>query len=267
MISVVMSVYNEANYVSASIESILNQTFGDYEFIMVDDGSIDATQQILNDYAQMDKRIKLIVNDGNIGQARSLNRAITESIGHYIAIKDAGDLAHPELLAKQIKLLYEKEEVYIVGSRGYWIDDNEQIISRWDVPSRVGGNELYDGASMIHPSIMVRKGLFDKIGLYMPMYAWDYDLYARTLKNHMCIANLPEYLISVRRRYNGQQFSNLRAKRVRIFAIKLRYVPYFLNAHNLFHTLKSFIGSLLPSRVLYKMVNRSIARGTTTRET
>jgi glycosyltransferase involved in cell wall biosynthesis len=244
----------------------LSQTFRDYEFIVVNDGSIDATQQILEDYVRMDNRIKLIVNDGNIGPARSLNRAITEATGRHIAIKDAGDLAHPELLARQIKLLDEREEIYIVGSRGYWIDENEQIISRWDVPLRIGWNELYDGASMINSSIMIRKELFDKIGLYKPSYAEDLELYAKALKNRLSIANVPEYLISVRKRDHGQQFRKLRANRVSIFAIKLRYLPYFFNAHNLFHTIKSFIGCLLPNRMLYILANRWITKGTTTKE-
>lgn len=104
LVSVIMATYNRAHLISYAIESILNQTFADFEFIIVDDGSTDATQSILKKYARQDKRIKLLQHK-NQGAAFSRNRAMHSTQGEYIALMDDDDISMPARLTKQLAFL------------------------------------------------------------------------------------------------------------------------------------------------------------------
>src|SRR5687768_3512659 len=95
-ISVIMSAYNAEKYVIEAIDSILKQSFKDFEFIIINDCSNDHTLDILNEYAQMDTRIQIINNEENLGLTISLNKALKEAKGKYIARMDADDVSHPE---------------------------------------------------------------------------------------------------------------------------------------------------------------------------
>ena len=101
LVSVVMSVFNSEEYVSKAIESILNQTFNDFEFIIVNDGSVDGTPDILEKYGKNDKRIKIITHE-NKGLTKCLNIGINNSSGKYIARQDADDFSYPERIENQV---------------------------------------------------------------------------------------------------------------------------------------------------------------------
>lgn len=261
LISVLMSAYNEEKHLKSTIKSILNQTFTDFEFIIINDGSTDGTQQILEDYEKRDKRIKLVVNDKNIGIAKSLNRGIKEAKGKYVAIMDAGDISHSERFKKQFEFLERRSDVYILGTEGYWIDGKKQIIGSWEVPLIVDGTLLYKTGGAIHPSIMIRRELFEKIGLYDVNYktSLDFDFYMRALKTGFKIANFPEFLICVMERNEGMTFSHLKTAQINQFKIKLKYLPYSFNFWNIIYTTRSLVGYLLPSFLL-KRVLRSTRR-------
>ena len=122
LVSVVIGVYNEEDYLKETIDSILNQTLADFEFIIIDDGSEDKTQNILNEYKKIDCRIKLISNRKNLGISKSTNIGIKNAEGKYIAIMDAGDLSNRRRLEKQAKYLEARDDVYILGTQGRWID-------------------------------------------------------------------------------------------------------------------------------------------------
>ncbi len=117
-ISVVMPVMNEERYVRYSIESILSQTFSDFEFIIIDDGSTDGTPEILADYARRDGRIRIIRNNRNMGISRSLNIGIKAARGDYIARMDGDDVNTPDRFEKQAALLDENSDLVVAGA-GY----------------------------------------------------------------------------------------------------------------------------------------------------
>ena len=101
-ISLIMAVYNGSSHIRESIESILNQSFENFEFIIVDDASTDATSEILREYVTKDLRIKIITNEQNLGLTKSLNRGIAISCGEYIARMDAGDTSESARFAQQV---------------------------------------------------------------------------------------------------------------------------------------------------------------------
>lgn len=260
-VSVVMSVWNEEKYLADSIESILAQTFTDYEFVIVNDGSSDSTQDILETYAQKDSRIRLLVNMINRGIAVSLNKGIESARGKYIARMDSGDICQPARLEKQVDYFEKKKNVSILGTCGYWIDENKQVISEWRVPKTVNTVALYKGAPTIDPSLMINREIFSKLGLYETRrIPYDYEFLARALKSDYSIENIQEYLICTMQRQDSLQYKQIRRSRAGVLSIKYRYLRYFLSFITLFYTLKSLGGCLLPTPIMKMLADRWIMR-------
>jgi glycosyltransferase involved in cell wall biosynthesis len=261
LVSVVMSVWNEEKYLADSIGSILAQTYTDYDFVIVNDGSTDKTQEILETFAQKDSRIRLVINEVNMGTAVSLNRGIESARGKYIARMDSGDICQPARLEKQVGYLKMKKNVSILGTCGYWMDEKEQVIAEWRVPKTVNAVALYKGAPTIDPSLMINKEIFDTLGLYeTKRIPYDYEFLARALRNNFRIENLQEYLICTMRRQDGQLYKRIRRSRAGVLCIKYRYLIYFFNFQTLFYTIKSLTGCLLPTFIIRKLADRWIMR-------
>ena len=264
LVSVVMCVWNEEKYLADSIGSILNQTFTDYEFVIINDGSTDKTQNILETFAQKDSRIRLLINQVNKGTAISLNNCIETAKGKYIARMDSGDISQPTRLERQVKYLEENGNVSILGTCGYWIDENKQIIAEWQVAIKINALILYKGAPTIDPSLMINKKVFENLGFYETRHTpYDFEFLARALKNHFHVHNLQECLINTMRRDEGLQYRKIRRSRVGVLRTKCRYLPYFLSYKTLFHTLKSLAGCLLPTSIMKKLADRWIMQNTT----
>jgi len=117
-ISVIMSVFNAEMYINKSVDSILNQTHPNFEFLVVDDGSKDSTFSLLQKYQQQDNRIKIFRNKKNIGLTKSLNFLISQSKNSLIARQDADDFSFKDRLEKQVNFLFRKN-LSLCGTRGY----------------------------------------------------------------------------------------------------------------------------------------------------
>lgn len=190
-VSVLMSNYNTpVAYLKRSIESVLAQTFDDFEVIIVNDGSVDASKQVLYDYAQKDSRIRIIENEHNMGLPRSLNRGIETCQGKYIARMDTDDICYPDRLQKQVAFMDAHPE-YIVS--GAWADvfssDENQIKDMWR-PRMCEWEEyrirlLFNNAPLlIHPTAIFRKEALEKCRLRYPedekyKYSEDYKMWVQ----------------------------------------------------------------------------------------
>lgn len=194
LISVLMPVYNtKEEYLRASIESILNQTFTDFEFIIVNDGSTNNAEEVILSYK--DDRIKYFKQE-NQGIVGALNNAWSKASGKYIARMDSDDIAYPERFAKQVNFLEENPEYSLVGS---WakIIPSKNIIK---LPQDIKIMDLLADCMFIHPSIMLNKADFEKFNLQYKTgfeYAEDYCLYANAVK-HLKMTNLQEVLLNYR---------------------------------------------------------------------
>lgn len=201
-VSVLMSVYNGSRYLAEAIESILGQTFSDFEFIIINDGSIDHTADILAEYAGRDQRLILIQNEQNLGLTRSLNKGLIRARGKYIARQDADDVSLPQRLQRQVAFLDEHPEVVLVSSNYEVIDEmghqirierksSESLVIAWYLlfVNYVGG----------HSVVMFRREQIMNLGGYAEdyQYAQDYQLWLR-LVNLGHIAILPEILLQWR---------------------------------------------------------------------
>jgi len=202
VISVVMGAYNSEKYISEAIESILNQTYKNFEFIIIDDCSTDKTNMIIRKYAVKDNRIKLIKNSNNMGLTYCLNKGIKIAKGKYIARMDTDDIALPSRLEKQFSYLENHKDVVVLGSCAFDIDENGKIIQERNVPKYnkdiVNLIKLVD--PMIHPTVMFRKKEINIIGNYNKDFklSQDYELWFRCVASGYKMQNLPDKLLYYR---------------------------------------------------------------------
>lgn len=216
-----MSVYNGNRYLDECILSILNQTFKDFEFIIIDDCSLDNSLEILKKYQKLDSRIILIKNKRNIGLTKSLNRGIKKAKGFYIARQDVDDLSQQNRLKVQYNYLENNVDIFLVGSSAIIIDENgkETGVRLKKQDYKKVQKKLPKNNCIIHPAIMFRN---DNNTFYREKfrYAQDYDLYLCLLTKGQKIMNLSEILLKYRYNTNTMTFSS-RGKQA-MFAEKAR---------------------------------------------
>ena len=196
-----MSVFNQEKYLEESIKSILSQTFRDFEFIVVNDACSDRSYEILKYWADKDSRIKIIANEENIGLTKSLNKAIKEARGEYVARQDADDISLPERLEKQVSFLDKHPEIKILGTFGYIIDENGKVLGgyRTSVSYANIKRDLIKKNPFMHTSVMIKKEIINKVGDYNEKFnvSQDYELWFRILR--VAIGeNLPLFLVKKR---------------------------------------------------------------------
>lgn len=193
-VSVIMSVYNGGKYLRGAIDSILNQTFKDFEFIIVNDGSTDNTEEILNTYS--DKRLKIITQE-KMGLAKSLNKAIKISKGKYIARMDADDLSLPKRLELQVAFLDKHKNVGLIGTAFSYINGDGKILLTVSMPAdnEIIQKRLLKENCFVHGSVMIGREVLEKVGYYREEFkcSQDYDLFLRIAK-HYKVGNLKEVL-------------------------------------------------------------------------
>lgn len=198
-----MSVYNGLPYLQEAVDSILSQDYDDFEFVVIDDGSSDATWQVLTEYATQDERMVLLQNPQNIGYTRSLNRGIEIARGELIARQDADDVSFPGRLGRQVSFLRDHPQVGLVGALPQFIDQEGQLIAVSSYPLVTEDHDikrtLLVSNCIRHGSIMLRRRLLEIVGMYDPRLepSEDYDLWLR-LAEVTALANLPEPLYKYR---------------------------------------------------------------------
>lgn len=206
-----MSVYNGDRYLALAIESILAQSFADFEFLILDDGSKDDSRAIIDRFAVQDRRIRPIHRE-NRGLIASLNQLLAESRSPIIARMDADDVAYPERFARQYAFLEAHPEYGVVST---WTDDIDSEGRLIEAASYVrhptdhaGFLKLaHDGGTLCHPSTMYRRDVVLGMGGYHSAYRHceDYDLWLR-LADVTKLCSLPEKLMQYRR--SDSQVSN-----------------------------------------------------------
>lgn len=167
-ITVVMPAYNAERYIAPAIESILSQTFKNFELLIADDASTDKTLSIIKRYQRKDSRIKVAVNKTNLQIARSLNKLIELARSEFIARMDADDVSFPERLRLQYDLIREDPETAVVGADMIVVDKNMLPISKREYPSNDGGLKevMFRYSPFAHPVVMFRKKAFQEFGGY-----------------------------------------------------------------------------------------------------
>lgn len=206
LISIVMAVYNCANFIEETIESLLNQNYSNFELIIVDDCSTDDTWAKLNSFS--DKRIILLKNEKNSRLAYSLNRAIGICHGEYIARMDGDDLCEPDRFVVQVAYLNEHSDVAVLGGYAQQFGASS-VLMKFPIGHEEIKTELLFTNPMSHPTVMFRKSLIDS--WYDPkiVAAQDYELWSRLIWK-VQFHNLPQPLIKYR--IHNKQTRNILGK-------------------------------------------------------
>lgn len=199
-LSVVMSVFNGEKYLCEAVNSVLNQTFSDFELIIIDDGSVDNTFNLISSFH--DRRIRCLRNTQNLGLISSLNIGLSLVSSKYIARMDADDIALPRRFEEQISFLEENPQVGLLGSAYDVIDDLGVVVGHSELPLRdltIRWNLLFNN-SFCHSTLLMRKLALDAVGGLYRNYilAEDYHLVSQITK--VCkVANLSNVLVRWRR--------------------------------------------------------------------
>lgn len=201
-ISIILAVHNGEKFIQESVESILSQTFTDFEFLVINDASSDRTADILCGFS--DRRIRVITNGTNLGLTKCLNLGLGEAKGEYIARMDADDVAYPERLDKQLKFMEASPEIALVGSAVDIINKQGEITGKKDRLADSLSIKYYSvfiDNPFIHSTLFFRKQAILEAGGYNESfrYAQDYDLASRLLKQGLSLANLPDRLLRLRK--------------------------------------------------------------------
>lgn len=200
-ISVIMSCFNSEKTLSDSIESILNQTYPNFEFLILDDGSTDRTSNILNEYQELDQRIKIFKNQKNIGLTKSLNILIKKSTGKYLARQDSDDVSFNKRFSEQINFLSNSKykicttRAEVMGTTnkipGYSFYFPQKLIIKFKNP-------------FIHGTLLIEKELMKSIGGYDEdfYFAQDYKLFSDLLSQNYSVGTINKVLYKLNMRNN-----------------------------------------------------------------
>lgn len=199
-VSVIMTAFNAEAYIKQAIESVMMQSFQDFELLIADDCSTDRTKAIINALAGIDNRIKTDHNTENMHYMRTRNKLLKQTKGAYITLLDADDLITKNRLERQVHTLDDHPEIALCGSQVSYIDAEGNPLDM-DHPNPLSYDEIKSTYLTKNPfigsSIMIRRNIFESFGWYRDFFngigCEDYDLTSRVLQQHPCI-NLPDKL-------------------------------------------------------------------------
>ncbi|WP_333625669.1 glycosyltransferase [Sphingobacterium siyangense] len=240
-VTILMAAFNASKFIADSIKSALNQTFQNFELLIINDGSTDNTETIIQSFH--DPRIRVIKNETNRGLIESRNIALLEAQGKFIAILDSDDIAIPDRLEKQLNAFQNNPDLAVVGSRALIIDQNgNETGERLDVFTDIDKIKitLFFENTIVHSSTMIKTKIFREVNGYQgDILIEDYDLFYRISQKY-AIENLEDYLvkyrihgtnISIRKRDQlDQALYNLKIRQVNQFALNVecKYIAILL---------------------------------------
>ncbi|MCG2689725.1 glycosyltransferase [Candidatus Parcubacteria bacterium] len=252
-VSVVMATCNGERFLSLAVESILKQTFKEFEFLIVNDYSTDKTSDLLKEFALKDERIKVIENTENLGLTKSLNKALKEAKGKYIARMDDDDISLEERLQKQFDFMEAHSDFALIGSLADIIDETGKVIGekKLALDYKALKKKLLFNNQLVHSSWFLRSSVLKEVGFYSEEFkkAQDYELLLRIAAKHP-VCNLPEKLIQWRKRGDSLSFKdNLQQK----YALKARWLAItkygYPKLKGLFYIVVRLVWLLIPLKL------------------
>ncbi|MFZ2190150.1 MAG: glycosyltransferase [Candidatus Magasanikiibacteriota bacterium] len=229
-ISVIMPFYNDEKYLEETVESILVQTFVDFEFIIINDYSKDKSGEIIKKYLS-DQRIRYFNNLENKGIVDNTNMAIEKARAEFIAIVDHDDLSDPTRLQKEFDFLTNNPDYALVSSFVKYIDSvgkeigfSTQSISNEDIRK-----DIFLHCPFWNPACMFRKSVWQEVGKYRKQYelCQDYDLLFRIVYSGYKVANLPEFLLKYRIHVTNASFKRVRELEKKCYHLRIEMVKKF----------------------------------------
>lgn len=261
-ISVLMTAYNAQSYIALSISGILNQTFNDFEFIIIDDNSTDKTWQIISEFQKKDSRIKIFKNETNQGITKNRNKLISLAVGKYIVWQDADDISFSTRLEKQYDFMQSHPEVGLCGSWLKFFNDNKGVISirKYAATDNLLRKNIFKYSPVAQPAAIIRREVFKQVGKYNEKFsvAEDLEMSFRIGKKYK-FANIQEVLVRYREQSKSITFKKLKELELNTLKIRLSfkkdsdYKFKFSDAlYNLFQFLSIYI---IPANLKVRIFN------------
>lgn len=253
-VSIIMGIYNCGSILSRSIDSIINQTYTDWELIMCDDCSTDNTLEVAKEYENKYKNIKVIKNKKNMRLAYTLNQCLKISTGEYIARMDADDICLPERLETQVKFLDNNPMYHVVGSSVVLFDENgdQAIRTMKEIPTKY---DLTKTAPHIHPTIMIRKVIYDNLGGYTvserTKRCEDTDLWFRFYSKGYRGYNIKAPLLKYHESISDYKKRDINVAFMGVVTRYLGYKQLKLPLKYYITILKPIISAIIPNKLMY----------------
>lgn len=259
LISVIMGVYNCAETLSEAIDSILSQTYNNWELIICDDGSTDNTVEVVHSYVEkFPEKVFLLRNDHNIGLNATLNKCLAVARGEYVARMDGDDISKADRFEKEINVLLKNPRFSIVSSNMDLFDEN----GVWGKTNKIEfpiGRDFLLGTPFCHAPCLVKREAYDAVNGYTVskelLRVEDYHLWIKMYAAGYIGMNIKECLYMMRDDRNAQHRRKFKYRinecRVKFLAIKLLHLPLY----GYFYCIRPIIVGLLPS-FLYRIVHK-----------
>lgn len=245
VVSVLLPVYNSGDFLTAAIRSVLEQSYSDFELLIINDGSTDGSEDIIRSFS--DPRIICLKNDVNKGLIFSLNHGIEMARGKYIARMDADDICLPDRFAKQVSWLEANEKTAVVASVVSLIDQSGSVTGDWPLDRKTVSykdirKKMPFENCLAHPSVMIRTSVLKKLRYKTyPKHMEDYDLWLRILNRGYRIEKINEPLLLYRMHDTSVTGMHLKNRNpfLRLFRMKLRLLlEEFFSGHFSFYFIR-----------------------------
>ena len=221
-VSIIMPAYNCEKYVADSINSVLEQTYKNYELIIIDDGSQDKTVEIIKYYSLKDSRIKIYLNENNQGVSYSRNRGISEAMGEWISFLDSDDLWKKTKLENQIMFALDKKVNFLFSGSSFINEKNQPYVGTLEVPLKVTYEQLLKQNIISCSSVLIKKLYLEKYKMERDDTHEDFGLWLRILKNETNAYGINEPLLIYR--ISSKSKSSNKIKSVKMTYKTYRYV-------------------------------------------
>lgn len=221
-ISVIMPIYQGGHFLSKAIDSILNQTYPDFELLFICDDPLDQTLALLNAYAHTDTRVKIHVNEIRLGLVASRNKGCRLAVGEFLNQMDSDDISDLQRFKKQVEFLDSHPEIGAVGTGSVYVDESGKVIRKFHTPPLPGvikWNMFFENI-LGQSTVLIRKELIQKIRYYNERYSVseDYDLWIRVFAISK-ISIIPETLLHYR--IHKDNISRSAEEQIRMFSTEI----------------------------------------------
>ncbi|WP_459200947.1 glycosyltransferase family 2 protein [Methanococcus sp. CF] len=260
LVSVIMPNYNNEKYLAEAIESILNQTYKNFEFVIIDDCSTDNSWNIIQNYAKKDNRIKEFRNEQNLKIVKTRNKGfeLMSLNSKYIAIFDSDDVSMPERLEKQVNFLEKNLDYGLIGSHTLIIDENSKIIGyrKYETDFKKIIKNMVKKNQFAQPSVMIKKSVLNEVGYYDEVFevCEDYDLWFKFANNYK-IGNLNEDLLKYR--ITKTQSKSTKLKKTLSHTLKIQkkwlFNKKFFSVFGVIYYCLGYLMYFLPSKFVLKL--------------
>ncbi len=232
-VSIIMPAYNAEKTVARAIDSVLAQTYGQWELIVVDDASTDSTWEILTLYASRDSRIRPLCNEKNRGVSETRSRALRSATGPWVALLDSDDAWLPEKLEKQLALAAAKNCPLVFTGSGYMDSDGQPLDWIFHIPAEVNYRKLLKQNVISNSSVLVRKSLYEKCQVLADEAHEDFCCWLTCLRSGVVAHGIDEPLLTYRLSPSSKSGNKLRSARMawnsyRIMGLSLPKAAYYM---------------------------------------